>query len=319
MTEILAFPLTMAAALWAVHGLLRAGVHEGVAVFGVLVASIGAIAALERLAPYRAGWNRSDGDVGTDFAHMLVAQSLIPRLLGPLWPALAASMTAALAAAFGARLWPHDWPILAQLFLVLVIAEFGRYWFHRAAHEIPLLWRLHAVHHSPGRLYWLNAGRFHPLEKVIFLIPEALPFAVLGAGPEVMAMYFVFNGVHGLFQHSNIRVRLGPLNYLFSMTELHRWHHSKIIAESNTNYGNNLILWDLVFGTFFLPKDREVGTIGLLNPAYPKGYLAQLAAPFARGRLDKPEDFDARRAYYEDALRAEADAARAAFAGERAC
>ena len=79
-----------------------------------------------------------------------------------------------------------------------------------------------------------------------------------------------------------MRVALGPLNYLFSMAELHRWHHAKNLRESNTNYGSNLIVWDLVFGTFFWPRDREppeqIGIPGL--PAFPADYWGQLASPF---------------------------------------
>lgn len=101
-------------------------------------------------------------------------------------------------------------------------------------------------------------------------------------------MYATFNSIHGLFQHSNVNVRLGPLNYIFSMSELHRWHHSKVIAESDTNFGNNLIVWDLVFGTWFLPKGRSVGPIGLLADDYPKHFSAQMVAPFASRDISKP-------------------------------
>jgi sterol desaturase/sphingolipid hydroxylase (fatty acid hydroxylase superfamily) len=162
------------------------------------------------------------------------------------------------------------------------------------------------VHHCPNRLYFLNAARFHPIEKTYLLIPEVIPFILLGTNAETLTMYFVFNGVHGYFQHSNIRLKLGPLNYIFSMTELHRWHHSKIIEESNTNYGNNLIVWDIVFGTFFLPKNREVATIGVYNEDYPKSYLGQCKAPFVNPPIDKPADYAQRPEYYSALVRQEA-------------
>ena len=171
---------------------------------------------------------------------------------------------------------------------MLLIAEFGRYWIHFAAHKLPWLWRLHAIHHSPNRLYFLNAGRFHPLEKILFQLPEVVPFILLGTNIETITLYFVFNSIHGLFQHSNIRVRLGWLNYVFSMTELHRWHHSKRIEESDRNFGNNLILWDLVFDTFHYPKGFEVDDIGVLNTEYPKNYWDQIRAPFNKDDISKP-------------------------------
>jgi sterol desaturase/sphingolipid hydroxylase (fatty acid hydroxylase superfamily) len=88
------------------------------------------------------------------------------------------------------------------------------------------------------------------------------------------------------------------------MTELHRWHHSKVIELSDKNFGNILIIWDLVFGTYYLPKDKEVGSIGVLNPAYPHNYLGQLSAPF-KHRLDKPADYAQRKDYYHQQALAE--------------
>jgi sterol desaturase/sphingolipid hydroxylase (fatty acid hydroxylase superfamily) len=269
--------------------MLGYGVDPGVVALAVATPFAFLIFAMEWIMPYRRDWLASHNDVGTDIWHLIIVQILIPRLITPLWAAIFVVTTGALSARFGSELWPHQWPLLAQLFLMLVIAEFGRYWVHRAAHEIPWLWRLHAVHHSPKRLYWLNAARFHPIEKVIFLIPETIPFILLGTSPETLALYAVFNSLHGLFQHSNINLKLGVLNRIFSMTELHRWHHSKEIAESNKNYGNNLILWDIVFGTYFLPKGRRVTTIGLLLDDYPEGYLSQLTVPFTAKGSGKPE------------------------------
>ena len=115
---------------------------------------------------------------------------------------------------------------------------------------------------------------------------DALPFVVLGVSPEVLALYFVFYGLNGFFQHCNIEMRMGFLNYIISGPELHRWHHSKFGEESNNNYGNNLIIWDLLFGTWFLPSDREVGDLGLINRNYPLGFMHQLGTPFVGG-LDK--------------------------------
>ena len=87
--------------------------------------------------------------------------------------------------------------------------------------------------------------------------------------------------VHGLFQHANIVLRLGPLNWIFSMAELHRWHHSRRVEESNTNFGQNLIIWDIVFGTRFLPADREPPRdIGIAElPSFPMDYWGQLMSP----------------------------------------
>ena len=302
----LTFPLIMGLGIGTTYYFIHlAGFAINKVTFPIVFVALIVIALLERLLPFRQKWNKKDGDVGNDMINLVITQTIIPRLFTPFGYIILAAITAWLAAKMGNQLWPHHWHLLAQLFLALLIAEFGRYWVHRWAHTVPFLWRFHAIHHSPNRLYFLNAARFHPIEKVFFLLPETVPFILLGTNPETLGLYAVFNSINGLFQHSNIYLKLGLLNYIFSMAELHRFHHSKIIDESNQNYGNNLIFWDIVFGTFYYPKEREVRTIGLYNPDYPKGYLGQLKAPF-QGDVDKPADFYERETYYHDLIKNEA-------------
>ncbi|TXI20602.1 MAG: sterol desaturase family protein [Nitrosomonas sp.] len=240
---------------------------------------------LERKFPHQPQWQPDRYDWGNDLVFMLLVQVLLPRFLSFF---IAVTLLAALQQ-YGMVLegfWPHQWPIAVQALLMLLAADLLRYWLHRAAHEWPPLWRLHAVHHSPKKLYWLNVGRFHPLDKSLQYLLDALPFIVLGVSAEVLALYFVFYAINGFFQHCNIELRLGALNYLISGPELHRWHHSKIIAESNNNYGNNLIIWDIAFGTRFLPDDKQVEELGLINRSYPTSFWTQMKTPFIKG-LDK--------------------------------
>jgi len=164
--------------------------------------------------------------------------------------------------------------------MMLLLADFLRYWLHRASHRWKPLWKLHEVHHSPKKLYWMNVGRFHPIEKGMQYVFDALPFIVLGVSQEVLALYFVFYAINGFFQHCNIDLRLGVLNFLVSGPELHRWHHSKRIKESDNNFGNNLIIWDLIFSTRYLPSERSVGELGVLDDNYPTSLSAQLMSPF---------------------------------------
>ncbi len=232
--------------------------------------------------PYREEWKPGVKEIGADAVFMITVQVALPYLI-------AISVVVALSEALRSNgvtmeiFWPYDSPVVVQAGLMLLAADFPRYWLHRAFHKFTPMWRFHAVHHSPHRLYWLNVGRFHPIEKAIQYAVDALPFALLGVSSEVLAAYFVFYGINGFFQHSNCRVHLGPLNYIVSGPELHRWHHSELASESDTNFGNNLIVWDVLFGTRFLPKDREVGPLGLLNRKYPMGFLAQMKTPFIPG------------------------------------
>ena len=172
--------------------------------------------------------------------------------------------------------------LFRSLALALFVAEFVEYWFHRMMHELPWLWRIHATHHSAPRLYWLNAARFHPIDLFLVGAVKMVPIALMGATLPVFALVNLFSAIHGAYQHANVPVRLGPLNWIFSMTELHRWHHSMRIEEANHNYGGNLILWDVIFGTRYLPGDREPPeTIGIeALPRFPMGFWANLASPF---------------------------------------
>ena len=84
-------------------------------------------------------------------------------------------------------IWPASLPIWASSSLKIAIGDFLRYWLHRAAHTWPPLWRLHAVHHQPEKLYTTNVFRFHPAEKALQFLCDTLPFVLVGVGPEVLA------------------------------------------------------------------------------------------------------------------------------------
>ncbi len=240
---------------------------------------------LEAKLPYRALWRPSRTDVVQDSTFLALVHVVLPKglsiaavfILFDLWNARSWPTYA---------WWPTAWPVLSQTVLMVMIVDGLRYWLHRVSHEWEPLWRFHAVHHAPHRLYTLNVGRFHPIDKSLQFLFDALPFIAVGVSEDVLSLYFVWYAVNGFFQHSNADVRLGPLNYLVSGPELHRWHHSMWKQESNHNYGNHLIVWDLVFGTRFLPSDRQVKALGLINRRYPTGFLEQVAAPFTPG-LDR--------------------------------
>jgi sterol desaturase/sphingolipid hydroxylase (fatty acid hydroxylase superfamily) len=244
-----------------------------------------AITFLESHFPERDTWLPNRSDLINDLIYMFVVQGILPRFLGflvviGLLRGLQINQTELL------NFWPHHWSVTAQVLLMLGSAELLRYWVHRLAHNWTPLWQLHAVHHSPHKLYWVNVGRFHPLEKSIQYLFDALPFILFGVSEKVFAMYFVFYAINGFFQHCNIKLHLGFLNYVVSGPELHRWHHSKQLIESNNNYGNNLIIWDLIFGSWYLPRNRQVDDLGLVNRNYPLDFRNQLKTPFRKG-LDK--------------------------------
>jgi sterol desaturase/sphingolipid hydroxylase (fatty acid hydroxylase superfamily) len=270
-----AYPLVMIATLPLYFWLRHHDVAVQFAAYLPVMLGASAILLLEIYLPYRSAWVPRCCVVVQDALYLLVVQVALPLALTL---AVASAATGAFGDSVAFGLWPQEWPVLAQVALMIVVADFMRYWMHRAAHRWNVFWRLHAVHHAPEELYFLNVGRFHPLEKSIQFLVDAAPFILIGVGPEVISAYLVFYSVNGFFQHSNIDLRLGPLNWIISGPELHRWHHSRIVRESESNFGNNLIVWDALFGTRFLPE-REVGEIGLQNLSYPKDFIGQTIAP----------------------------------------
>jgi len=238
------------------------------------------ITILELKFPYSIKWQPSIDEIRLDLTFMSVVQLALPPLIGFTFTYILIEPARALNLPF-VQFWPHSWPIWTQAILMILLVDFLRYWLHRAAHTNQYLWRLHSVHHSVEQLYWLNTSRFHPLEKLLQMMMDSLPFLLMGVDEKVLALYYIAYATNGFLQHSNIQFRFGILNYIVGSAELHRWHHSKEPKESNANYGNNVIIWDLLFGTWFLPKGRNVKELGLLE-AYPKTFLGQLIAPFRK-------------------------------------
>jgi sterol desaturase/sphingolipid hydroxylase (fatty acid hydroxylase superfamily) len=253
----------------------------------VLIASFGVLLH-ETFAPAREDWRPTVHDVLNDSLFLSIVQVILPLFLKGIALALIVAVAGSDNAPFTSY-WPHAAPVLVQVLGMLVVAEFFRYWLHRALHKVSFLWPLHAVHHASNKLYTVNVGRFHPLDKAIQFLGDTLPFLLLGVAPEVFAAYFVLYAVNGFYQHSNADIRLGPLNWIIAGPELHRWHHSIKLSEAKSNYGNNLIIWDAIFGTRFLPKNREVARIGIGNSAWPDEFPAQMRAPF-KTPTDAPKE-----------------------------
>lgn len=231
---------------------------------------------LERVRPHEPAWLVSDGQEWPDLAHTLVTkigvQAVVVSLanLGVDW---------SVGDRVGRDYWPERWPMAAQVALALVIAEFGLYWAHRLGHTWMPLWRFHAVHHSSRRLWFFNTGRFHfvdTLKSMLFAMP---PLLVVGAPGKVLVWVSGITAFIGILTHCNVRMRFGWLNYVFNTPGLHRWHHSMDLREGNSNFGENLVLWDLVFGTYFDAARRPPVGIGI-REAMPAGFRGQIVAPF---------------------------------------
>lgn len=156
-------------------------------------------------------------------------------------------------------------PLGLKLFLMLLVNDFGAYWGHRALHAYPRLWRFHAIHHSAEQLDWLVNTRAHPFDIVFMRLAGLTPIYLLGlaqtSGRNIdpaVALVIIFATVWNFFIHANIRVRLGPFEWLISSPAFHHWHHSND-EHRDRNYAFVFPLIDRIFGTAWLPKYWPAG------------------------------------------------------------
>lgn len=243
----------------------------------VYLTLIALIAALERYMPHEPVWLQNDGETGADVAHTLFTKGLVQIAAATVSMATATVVVPATQPASG--LWPSEWPLFAQVVLGLVIAELGLYVAHRVAHEWRPFWRFHALHHSVKRLWVVNTGRFHIVDTCFKAALGQIPLYLLGAPLPVFLWISAVTAVTGVLTHCNVVMRTGYIDWFLSTPRLHRWHHSKILAEGDRNYGENLVLWDIVFGTYYNPDRRPPVDIGIKGKIA-KGFLRQLVQPF---------------------------------------
>lgn len=244
------------------------GLSETTLRFGVFVGVFVAMALLELLIPKREltapksrRWLTNLTIVGID--------SLIVRVM-----ALTAVPIAALAAAFWAEqagfgLFNRlDWPLWLEVVLAIVILDFAIWFQHLAAHKIPVLWRLHQMHHADVDIDVTTAIRFHPIEIALSMVWKILWVVPLGASPLAVLLFEVILNGCAMFNHANVALPgwLDRLLRVFIVTpDMHRVHHSIEHREHDSNYGFNLSIWDRMFATYTpQPAAGHAGmTIGL--------------------------------------------------------
>jgi sterol desaturase/sphingolipid hydroxylase (fatty acid hydroxylase superfamily) len=174
-------------------------------------------------------------------------------------------------------------PLVSQIpsallpFVGIALFDLAIYWTHRWYHEVPFLWRFHAIHHSTEHLDWVSGFRNHPLDGT--LIAPAFAFLVAaGFSAEFTGVLAVVQLVTGIFLHANVRWRWRWLHRIIITPEFHHWHHANEPGAINSNYSVFLPAWDLLFGTYFMPKDRRPSRYGVREPI-PVGMLGQLWHP----------------------------------------
>lgn len=173
-------------------------------------------------------------------------------------------------------------PFILQFLEIMLLADLVQYWVHRMFHEVPWLWRLHAVHHSASVMDWMAGNRLHIVDLALTRSLIYVPAFVLGFDQGPMITYIVFVALHSVFIHANLRFRFGWWRYIFTTPQFHHWHHGFEAEAINKNYAVHFPLLDMLFGSFHLPGERWPKAYGVKNNDVPESYLLQWIYPFQR-------------------------------------
>jgi len=233
------------------------GFSEGAWRFGSFAAIFAVMIVLEAMWPRRQRRHSRIRRWATNasiMASSYLTVSLLTLILSNLLVPISALLAAIYAKQTGIGLF--NWielPIWIEWLLAFLVLDFVIWAQHWATHKIPVLWRLHRVHHSDHDLDASSAIRFHPLEIVFSIFVKAAAVVFLGA-PAVLVVIFegVVNGT-ALFNHANYKLPLGldrVLRQFLVTPDMHRVHHSIDVQETNSNYGFALSVWDRIFKTY---------------------------------------------------------------------
>lgn len=220
-----------------------------------------AMALWELRAPFRAHelgrTRRWPGNIG-----MVLLGALVVRLLLP----LGAVGVAVLAEAKGWGVFSvWQMPGWIAVLVSVVLLDLAIYLQHVLFHAVPALWRLHRMHHADLELDLTTGVRFHPVEIVLSMLLKMGVVAALGAPPLAVVLFEVLLNATSMFNHANVRLpaTLEPVVRVVLVTpDMHRVHHSVVAAETNSNFGFNLAIWDRLFGTYIrAPAAGQQGVV----------------------------------------------------------
>lgn len=246
----------------------------------LLIVTLAAVSMAEKISPCHDEWNSAHEAQSATLMHALVheTQNFIGVLMIPL-----VSWLFNLTPGTLIGLWPRDWPIISQVLLAIVLVDFNLTMLHYLSHRLPVLWRLHAVHHGVDRLYGLNGLVRHPLHQLLDMALGTAPLILSGMPFPVAVLLAFAISVQLIAQHSNVDYAMGPFRNHLSLGAIHHLHHTNWGKEGDVNFGLFLTLWDRILGTFRAEPPRAItaNDMGIDEvPHFPKSYVEQLRFPF---------------------------------------
>ena len=165
--------------------------------------------------------------------------------------------------------WCAALPLWMSVPMVFIVGDFADYWVHRFSH-LPVMWPLHAVHHSADELTGLTAARHHFLSGFIGSVPYVVPAWALGFSPEAIALATLIGAVHVYYAHTDLPFPLWLERHLVMGVRLHRVHHARAPELRDKNF-SGLVWWDKLFGTYKLVEDHRAVAVGVDDPRFDTG------------------------------------------------
>ena len=167
-------------------------------------------------------------------------------------------------------------PLWVQGIFYLVASDFALYWIHRLFHR-GMWWKYHAVHHASKDVDWISASRFHPVNLALGTAAVDVALLLAGVSPDIFIVIGPFTTITSCLVHANLDWTFGPLRYVFVSPVFHRWHHAADVCDKN--FASTFSLWDVMFGTCYLPADARPQVYGIHDQAMPEGLFAQIVYP----------------------------------------
>ncbi len=250
---------------------------------------------LEWSKPWRADQAKFRQDFWLDFFYMFFNFFLFSLIIYNAASDVLVNLFKDFLALFGIRnlvaIHIEQWAVWAQLLTLLVIRDFIQWWVHRLLHQVDFLWEFHKVHHSVQQMGFAAHLRYHWMETLVYRSIEYLPLAMIGFGIDDFIIVHIFTLAVGHFNHSNLKLDLGPFKYIFNNPQMHIWHHAEHLPPDRPkgiNFGLTLSIWDYLWGTNYIPydgRDIKLGFPGVER--FPKSFWKQVTHGFDRAKSDQ--------------------------------
>ncbi|MBX2894750.1 MAG: sterol desaturase family protein [Cyclobacteriaceae bacterium] len=270
------YPVFMLSAFFSIIWLMKSGTNQYLSTVPIIAVYGLAALLLERWMPFEKNWvNGTDWNL--DFTYYIINYLIkVSAQFTLIWLAVWIPFP---------QWFPTTLPFWMQVLLALTIIDFFLFFVHWQSHRYGWLWKLHAIHHSSERLYFLNGEKRHALHQILEGSPGIILCLVIGTPQPVVVVALAILAINMMMQHTNLDYKAGILKKFFCVAELHRWHHRADYKDAQVNYGAWLTVWDHIFKTAYdNPKIYHtdgIGEIGIKEePNFPRTYWKQFWYPF---------------------------------------